>query len=94
MKPITLKSIICVRDDLHAIDVDEALIIEDKNSGGPYGVELIARRLWQLLSQPVPVAELCETLLREYDVDRETCERDVLEFLNDSMHQGLIHTAK
>jgi hypothetical protein len=39
------------------------------------------------------VAELCEALLREYDVDRETCEREVLEFLNDSNFEGLIQTA-
>jgi len=29
------------------------------------------------------VSDLIDTLLEKFDVDRETCERDVLKFLNE-----------
>jgi hypothetical protein len=88
---IDLNSRVSLRDDLQCMDVDNAMIIA--NAGGDcYGLELIARRIWQLLRRAGTVSELCEALLKEYDIDRETCEREVLEFLNDSTREGLIRT--
>jgi hypothetical protein len=93
MKRITSTSKISLRPSLQAMDVDDATVIANGSGGDCYGLELISRRIWQLLDRPTMVAELCEALLREYDVDRETCEREVLEFLNDSNFEGLIQTA-
>jgi hypothetical protein len=88
MKTITLDSRICLRHDLQTMDIDDATFVATDNGG--YGVELIARRIWQLLPRAPLVADLCELLLKEYDVDRERCEREVLEFLTDSARAGLI----
>ena len=93
MKIITLNSRVGLQAGLRILDVDGATIIANESGGDAYGLELIARRIWQLLHQPVTVAELCEELLKEYDVDREMCEQGVLEFLNDSAREGLIQTA-
>jgi hypothetical protein len=93
MKVITLNSRVRLNADLHTMEVDEATIVADGGGSDCYGLELIARRIWQLLPRAGSVAELCETLLKEYDVDRETCELGVLEFLNESMREGLIRTA-
>jgi len=90
---LTLNSRVRLRDDFHAMDIDDAIVIANERGGNCYGLELIARRIWQLLPRAATVAELCEVLLKEYDVDRETCEREVLEFLNDSVREGLIQTA-
>lgn len=90
MNAITLDSRISLRDQLHTIDVDDALVVANATSGECYGLELIGRRIWQLLERVVTVSDLCEELLKEYDIDRETCEQEVLEFLNDSTHEGLI----
>ena len=87
MKTITLNSRVRLRAGLEAMDIDEATVIA--NAGGDYGLELIARRIWQLIPSTATVAEVCEMLLKEYEVDRETCQREVLEFLNDSTRQGL-----
>jgi hypothetical protein len=93
MKIITLNSKVGLCDDLRTMDIDDAIVVANGSGGDPYGLELIARRIWQLLHRPATVAELCETLLKEYDIDRETCEREVLEFLNDSTREDLIRTA-
>jgi hypothetical protein len=93
MEMITLNSRVGLRAGLHTMDVDGATIIANENAGDSYGLELIARRIWQLLDHPATVSELCEILLQDYDIDRETCEQDVLDFLNDSAREGLIETA-
>lgn len=92
MKTITLDSKVCLRRNLDTVDIDDAVVIADENSGDFYGVESTARRIWELIRDEGSVAGLCDTLVKEYHVDRERCERDVLEFLNDAMSQGLIRT--
>ena len=39
--------------------------------------------LWELVEKPVKVSDLIDSLLDLFDVDRETCEKDVLKFLNE-----------
>jgi hypothetical protein len=93
MKMITLHSRVSLREGFQTMDVDDATIVAGESRGDCYGLELIARRIWQLLRQESTVAELCDALMNEYEVDRATCEREVLEFLNDSTHEGLIRVA-
>jgi hypothetical protein len=90
MKPVTLQSTVRLCPDLQLMDIDEATVIAPQNGGNCYGVESIAKRIWQLIGQTETVAELCEVLLKEYLIDAETCELEVLEFFNESGRQGLI----
>jgi hypothetical protein len=92
MEMIELTSRICLSVGVHEMDVDDATVIAH-GEGSSYGLELIARRIWQLLHRPTTVSALCNILLEEYKVDRETCEREVLAFLNDSLHERLIQMA-
>ena len=87
---LTLNSRIALRDGLRSVDVDDATVITDRNADHCYGVELIARRIWQLIPRSGTVAEICEALLMEYEVDRELCQREVLVFLNQCSLSGLI----
>jgi hypothetical protein len=46
-----------------------------------------------MIDQPRRVAELCEQLLEEYDVDRATCEQRVCNFLTEMNKEGLIRVS-
>jgi len=52
-------------------------------NGEYYGLDDIGSRIWELIEKPVKVSNLIDTLLERFDVDRGTCEKDVLKFLND-----------
>jgi len=52
-------------------------------NGKYYGLDDIGSRIWELIERPVKVSDLIDTLLERFDVDRETCEIDVLKFLNE-----------
>lgn len=68
---------------------EESAILNLKNSVY-YGMNPVGTRVWNLLKQPRSVEELRNTLLREYDVDAELCERDLLELLGRMQREGLI----
>jgi hypothetical protein len=58
--------------------------------GQYFGLEPVGSRVWELIEKPVKVAELIDGLLGKYDVDRETCEKDVLAFLEELHEAGIL----
>ena len=58
----------------------EAIILELKG-GMYYGLDPIGTRIWKLIQEPISFNSLRDTLLAEYEVDRERCERDVMTLL-------------
>jgi hypothetical protein len=68
---------------------EESAILSLKNSVY-YGMNTVGTRVWGLLKQPRSVEELRDTLLKEYVVDAELCERDLLNLLEKMRSEGLI----
>jgi hypothetical protein len=60
------------------------------DSGKYYALEGTAGRIWMLLEQPLAPEDIQAALLREYDVDAETCRRDTQRFLADMQARTLI----
>lgn len=61
---------------------DEAVVL-GVDKGIYYGFDEVAARIWELLQTPVVVSEIRDEILRTYEVDRSTCERDLLAFLSE-----------
>lgn len=68
---------------------DESAILNMKNSVY-YGMDAVGTRVWNLLRQPRSVREVCDTMLAEYDVERDRIERDLLALLAEMKGEGLI----
>jgi len=46
--------------------------------------------IWQTLESPKPLADLIDAIQQEYAVSHEQAERDVKQFLNDTLSAGLV----
>jgi hypothetical protein len=68
---------------------DEVVVL-DLGSGTYYGLDDLGARIWTLMEQPVALATIREAIMSEYEVDAETCERDILAFLNKMQVAGLV----
>ena len=62
----------------------------DQQAGFCYSMNLPAARIWELIPDPIAVGDVCDSLCREFAVDRATCLADVLQFLNAMLDAGLI----
>ena len=82
-KEITPDTFISQVEEIVASDIDGETVMMSIENGKYYGLDDIGSRIWQLIEKPVKVADLIDTLLERFDVARETCERDVLKFLNE-----------
>lgn len=49
--------------------------------GTYYAMREVAARIWELLEEPHPIAEICRQLQTEFNVSAETCETEVFSFL-------------
>lgn len=89
-KPLSLESVIVATpEQVSCALADESAILNMKNSVY-YGMNSVGTRVWNLLGEPKTIVQLRDTLLAEYEVEPERCERDLLQLLEQLRAEGLI----
>lgn len=71
-------------------EVDGTVVMMSLGRGKYFGLDAIGTRVWELIEQPVSIRRICETLSIEYEVDAVTCERDVIELLEEMIGEDLV----
>ncbi len=70
--------------------IDDDYLAVDGQEGYCYSLNESAARAWELIHSPTSVNTVCIQLSREFTVDLETCERDVLELFQKLHEAGLL----
>lgn len=68
-----------------------ALSIDD---GQCYGMEKVSAAVWRLLETPMSLDQLCERLMRQYDVSAETCRAETGRLIEQLQGEGLIEVVQ
>lgn len=55
-----------------------------------FGMRTTSQRVWQLLEAPRTLAQICDQLVSEYDIEPRACEREAEVFMRDLWQQQLI----
>ena len=71
-------------------EVDGTAVMMSVNSGKYFGLDEIATKIWDLLEEPKDVNTICNELLNEYEIDEESCRKDVDNFLTQLLEEKLI----
>lgn len=90
---ITASSVVSAAKGQVSSDLAGEVVLLSLETGMYYGLDQVGARVWDLMKDPVRVADLCATIVQEYDVDAAECERDVLELLNQMASAGLVEIA-
>ena len=80
-------------DILHASVGSEETVMMSVTAGRYYGLNAVASRIWELLETPKTIAQLCAQICEEFEVDAQTCEAEVLKFVQDLIDNGVVHEA-
>ena len=78
---LNLDSIVSYREDIDTTDIDEDKVMMDLEKGQYFALNSVGSRIWELMDKPVEIKEIIDSLLEEYDISRNECEENVLEFL-------------
>jgi Coenzyme PQQ synthesis protein D (PqqD) len=71
-------------------DPGEEVAILSLKDGVYYGLDPVGARIWKLVQTPQTVREIRDTLLAEYDVESDRCERDLIALLEELTQRQLI----
>ena len=89
---LTSSSVVVATRDQLSSDLGRETVILHMGVGRYFGVDDVGGRVWALVQQPRRVDDPCRTLMAEYDVDAERCERAVLTLLAEMAAAGLIES--
>jgi len=89
-RPIDINTRLTKNRAIVSNKMDNETVMMSIENGEYYGINPIGSRIWELLDRPAAIADLCESLMEEYDVSAEDCRRDVAEFIGKLLDKDLI----
>lgn len=92
IKPVDIKmeSVILRNESIDDTDLDGEKVMMDLDKGQYFMMNEVGSRIWEIISKPINVKDIIETLRSEYEVDEETCKCTVIDFLIRLDHAKLI----
>lgn len=70
--------------------VGDETVLLDLASGMYFGVDGVARTIWESISEGHSLGEAAAVIASEYDVDAARAEADVIEFVSKLVERGLL----
>lgn len=91
MKSIVSKhsTVVATKDQVSS-DLGGEVAILDLKAGTYYGLDAVGARVWELIQEPKGIREVRDTVLEEYEVEPEQCERDMIALLQKLADEGLV----
>jgi hypothetical protein len=89
-QPLQPSSFVARDESLLTTASDEGITMIGDSQSEVYHLDAVGLRIWSLLEDPCSVSAVCQALQEEFSVDPETCERDVIAFLEQLRDKGLI----
>lgn len=87
---ISSDDLVVVAQDLVSADLEKEAVILNLKDGVYYGLDPVGARIWNLLQEPRSVNEIIDILLKEYEVEPQTLNKDLMELLQEMASKGLI----
>ncbi len=87
---ILLNSVVVASKEQIFTDLGGEAVILGLESSQYYSLNDVGTRIWDLVQEQKTVLEIRNTILDEYDVEPERCEKELLDILKDMASEGLI----
>jgi hypothetical protein len=93
MSELTTEATISQSEDQVFTIVDGEAVLMGISDGRYYRLDDIGTRIWSLIETPKSLSAVCDQLVQEFSVPRETCEADVRGLLERMSKHNLIRLA-
>lgn len=88
--PLTASSRIVATRDQVSCDLEGEAAVLKLSTAMYYGLDSVGAAIWNAIQSPTDLAAVHGLLIREYEVDAETAEADLLAFIQEMMREGLV----
>ena len=90
---MNINSIFVIPPDVMARMVGNETVILALESGTYFGLDPIGARMWELITAGKSLAQVCDTMVAEYEVQRDLLERDLLSLVGELVKKKLVSVA-
>jgi Coenzyme PQQ synthesis protein D (PqqD) len=87
---LSVHSVVSRKAGIIEAEIEGEVVALNVETGTCYGLNQVGSRIWHMLATSARIGDICETLLAEYSVGADDCERQVLDLLEDLYSEGLI----
>ncbi|NTW32670.1 MAG: PqqD family protein [Bacteroidetes bacterium] len=88
---ITLESIVQRKDSqIMASELSDELVMMDMENGNYISLNKTGRIIWEQIEKPIQVKELLQYLIKKYNVEKQQCSNDTLNYLEKINEQNLL----
>ena len=88
---ITNHSVVKKSIDQISCDMAGEAVVLNMKSGMYFGMDQVGALVWSLVQEPRTFEYVREAILQQFEVDRESCERDLMAFLYEMESAELIN---
>jgi hypothetical protein len=86
----SLSTMLIRNQQIFASEIDDEMVMMDGEQGLYFGLNSVARRIWEHLENPLAYGALLRALAEQYEVDETRCRADVEPFLRKMLEKRLI----
>lgn len=66
-------------------ELDNNQIMMHIEQGKYFGLNLVGKRIWQIIEKPTSFEQIINKLTNEFNINKEICEKEVKDFLDKSV---------
>ena len=74
--------------------IGDEIVMLDVESGFYFGLNSVASVIWDMMKVEVDLETMVGELMREFDVDKSTCELDTIELLTHMLEKKIIRVVE
>lgn len=89
-KEIASEAILFRNESIPSTDIDGEVGLMNISTGKYYALNLVGSDIWNNLSKPTSFGDLVSSLTAEYEIDKDTCESQVKEFVERLIREGIV----
>lgn len=71
-------------------ELDDNQVMMHLEKGKYFGLDPVAKRIWELIEEPKNIFEITTILLEEFEVSEEQCTQEVQDFLEKSIQFDIV----
>lgn len=71
-------------------EIGGEIMLMNADKGAYYALNRAGSRVWIHIARPASVSAICDTLLTEFEVERDVCEQQLLDLLHEMQSEGIV----
>ena len=87
---IALTTIVKCNQEMLTSNIGDEIVMMSIENSAYYGLDPIGSKIWEMITEPIQVSDLCAQLMQRFEVSEQDCQRDVLNFLNQMRNEDLL----